>query len=184
MRTMISIFCVVVVLTGGCRKAEPKRPQSEEEKLSAWYAAWAAHQPRPAPQLVDRIESLLAKEPCVGSLDRWSRFYAYDYLPERTVDAGIVDFHLEEAGKMGIKPGVHITVPDSWVNLDDRPIKMAEGDFDIAENRIRFGSCGENVGIPGPGGFSNIAAYLRDLERRRIAHGTKGQTLSAGDSKH
>ena len=134
------------------------------------YEAWAARQPRPPTQLIEGIEALLAKEPCVGSLERWSRHYAYNRLPEKTVDAGIVDFHLEELGTPDVKPGRHITEPNSWVNIDDRPIEMAEGDYDVKENRIRFAFCGENVG--GLVSVNDMNAYFDELKRRRLAHGT------------
>jgi hypothetical protein len=93
-------------------------------------------------------------------------------LPEKTVDTGIVDFHLDEAGTPGVKPGRQITAPDSWVNLDDRPIKMAAGDYDLEEDRIRVGFCGNNVSGPGPGGINNMNSYFDELKRRRKAHGT------------
>lgn len=79
-------------------------------------------------------------------MDRWSRYYGYDRLPENTVDTGIIDFHLEEAGTTDVKSGRHITEPDSWVNIDDRPIKMVSGDYDVKEKRIRIGFCGNNFG--------------------------------------
>jgi hypothetical protein len=108
----------------------------------------------------------------VGSLDRWSRFYGYDSLPKKTVDTGIVDFHLEEAGAFAVKAGRHVTEPDSWVNIDDRPIKMVSGDYDVKENRIRIAFCGNNVGGPGKGGINNMNTYFDELKRRRLAHGS------------
>jgi hypothetical protein len=138
-----------------------------------WYKAWADSQPRPPEKLVNRIEALLAKEKCVGDLGGWSRSYAYDYLPERTVDTGIVDFHLEEAGRFGVKAGKNITQPDAWVNIDDRPMKMADGDYDVRENRIRFAFCGNNVGPAVPGTIDHLGSYFGELKRRRRTHGTE-----------
>jgi hypothetical protein len=141
------------------------------------YAQWAAKQPRPDTKLVDRVESLLAKEPCVGSLDKWTRVYAYNRLPRKAVgglpkeavDRGIVDFHLEAVG-VGNKPERHITEPNSWVTMDDRPIKMADGDYDLKDNRIRFSFCGNNLGPSMPPAINNMATYFDELERRRSAH--------------
>ena len=151
-----------------CRRAEPA--ENDQQRMERQYEAWAARQPRPPAQLVNHIEALLAKEPCVGSMNRWSRYYGYNRLPEKTVDRGIVDFHLEEAGTPPVRAGRHITEPDSWVNIDDRPIKMVSGDYDVKDNRIRIAFCGNNVGGPGRGGINNMNAYFDELAKRRLAH--------------
>jgi hypothetical protein len=117
------------------------------------------------------MEKLLQQEPCLGRLERWSRSFAYNYDPPReTLHAGIVDFNFEEAGKFGIQPGRHITEPNSWVNVDDRPIKMASGDYDVKEDRIRIKFCGNNVGGAGKGGIDNMDTYFDELDRRRSGH--------------
>jgi len=64
----------------------------------------------------------------------------------------------------------HITEPDSWVNIDDRPIRMVSGDYDVKEDRIRVAFCGNNVGGPGRGGINNMNAYFDELAKRRLAH--------------
>ena len=166
MRT--SLFLLTASALACCGRAES--PENEQQRLERQYKAWAARQPRPPAPLVDRIEALLAKEPCVGSMDRWSRYYGYNHLPEKTVDTGIVDFHLEEAGTPGVRPGRHITEPDSWVNIDDRPIKMVSGDYDVEEDRIRIAFCGDNFGGPGTGGIDNMNSYFDELKQRRSAH--------------
>jgi hypothetical protein len=104
-------------------------------------------------------------------MDRWARFYGYDRLPQETVDTGIVDFHLEEAGTAEVKVGRHITEPDSWVNIDDRPIKMVSGDYDVKEDRVRVGFCGKNVGGK-QADVDKMRRYWGELDRRRAAHGT------------
>lgn len=103
-------------------------------------------------------------------MDRWSRYYGYDRLPEKTVDTGIVDFYLEEAGSPDVKTGRHITAPDSWMTADDRPIKMVSGDYDAKENRIRIAFCGNNVGSPRTAGINNMKTYYDELKRRRSTH--------------
>lgn len=137
--------------------------------MEAWYTRWAKSQPRPSGEVVDGIEALLEKQPCIGDLGHWARFYGYDFLPEDAVDTGIVDFHLEQAGSYGVRPGRHITEPDSWVNLDDRPIRMADGDYDIRERRLTVASCGNNLGPRQPGDIRD-PTYFDDLKRRRAAH--------------
>jgi hypothetical protein len=121
MRTRLTLLAACALIS--CGKSEPKKaPPTQQELSEKWHKEWAARQPRPTLQLVDHIESLLGRVPCVGDLNHWSRSYAYDMLPERTVDTGIVDFHLEEADADN-KTGRQITAPFS-PNLDDRRIKM------------------------------------------------------------
>jgi hypothetical protein len=167
------LVLIAAFALNSCGRSEAtKALPNEQERMQRWYKEWSARQPRPTPQLVDHIEALLAQVPCIGDLNRWSRSYGYNMLPEKSVDTGIVDFHLEEAGTPGVKPGRHITAPDSWVNLDDRPIKMAEGDYDLKEDRMRVGFCGNNVIGPGAAGINNMNSYFDELKRRRKAHGT------------
>jgi hypothetical protein len=163
-----STFAVACALAFGCQKADvPERhPQTEPETLERNYAAWASKVPRPSQQMVERIEALLAKEPCVGRLDRWSRSYAYNGRMSGGVYLNIVDFHLEEAGTFGIQPGRHITAPNSWVAIDDRPIRVVSGDYDLGENRLRIAFCGENAG-PAKSEVDRMRAYWDDLDRRR-----------------
>ncbi len=175
----VAIGCALAF--GFARVAHSQR--SNQESPQDRYSAWSNSEPRPPEKLVDRVEALLAKEPCVGNLDGWSRSYAYDFLPERTVDAGIVDFHLEEAGRLGVKAGRKIEQPDAWVNIDDRPIKMADGDYDVRDNRIRFAFCGINAGPDGPGTINHLRSYFDELKRRRRAHGTASPLLSSGEGE-
>jgi hypothetical protein len=171
MRTSLILLAACALVC--CRNDQPSRAvATEDERMLKEYETWAAQQPRPPTQLVDHVEALLAREPCVGSLDRWSRHYGYNRLPERTVDKAIVDFHLEEVGTPDVKPGRHITEPSSWVNIDDRPIRMIEGDYDVKEDRIRIAFCTNNVGGPDTGDINNMNAYFDELKRRRLAHGT------------
>ena len=167
MRTSLVLFATCILLS--CRNAETGHaPQTKQERIVTQYEAWAARQPRPSPQLVDRIEMLLPRESCIGRLDQWSRHYGFNRLPEKTIDEGVVDFQLEEAGSPNVKAGRHITAPDSWVNLDDRPIKMAWGDYDVKGNRIRVAFCGNNFGGPGQK-VDNMKKYFDELKRRRSA---------------
>ncbi len=156
----------------GCQRVEVLDQESTElDRLEEKHAAWARKQPRPPLRIVDRMEELLQQGPCVGRLDRWSRSFAYNYdIPRKTLYPKIVDFHFEEAGKFGVQRGRHITEPNSWVNIDDRPIKMVWGDYDVKEDRIRIAFCGNNVGGPEQGGINNMETYFDELKRRRSAH--------------
>jgi hypothetical protein len=172
MRT--SVLLLAISALPSCQRAEPNDGfETEQERIEKQYKTWAARQPRPPALLVDQIEALLAQAPCIGSMDRWSRFYGYNRLPDETAYTGIVNFHLEEAGAVGVKAGRHITEPESWLKAaDDRPIKMVWGDYDLKDNRIRVAFCGNNVGGRGGDATDNIRTYYDELKRRRPPHGT------------
>ena len=180
------MVCATCTLIFGCYRAETKKAEPTQlEKAEQQYAEWASEQPRPSKQLVRHIETLLAKEPCVGRLDRWARYYAYNYdVPEHVLYPEIVDFHLEEIGT-NAQPAIHITEPNSWVNIDDRPIRMATGSYDVRRDKIGFAWCGNNVA-----GLSStktdiyrLDEYFNELDRRRVelrrtrAHNRQPQPL-------
>jgi hypothetical protein len=153
-----------------------------EREIKEQYDVWASRQPRPPRQVVDRIEALLAKEPCIGALGQWSRTYAYDEdMQTNTLYPDIVDFDLKAAGKFGVEPGLHLTEPNSWVAIDDRPIKMAWGDYKVANNQLTIGFCGSNVG-PSTGPIIHRPDYNDDLQRRRKLE--KGRRVSAPFPAH
>lgn len=164
-----SLFCLAILLTACGREALTANRSADQTNMEEAYATWAAAQPRPQRPIVDRIESLLARQPCIGRLDHWSRTYAFDYdQGTRTVHDHIIAFHLEEAGPLGVRPGRQVTEPDSWVNLDDRPIRMVEGDFDVSDGQLRIGFCGDNVGASAASA-DQLRNYWKDRERRRTA---------------
>lgn len=165
------LFCQILLLAACGREAVTANRSADEADLESRYAAWAAAQPQPPAAVVDRIETMLAGRPCIGRLDRWSRTYAFDYdNGTRRVDDHIIMFHLEEAGTSDVRPGRRVTEPNSWVNLDDRPIRMVDGDFDVSDGRLRIGFCGDNVGASAAS-FDQLRSYWSDLERRRsVAH--------------
>jgi hypothetical protein len=172
MRARLALLAACALMS--CEKQEPKKASpAKQGQIERWYEDWAARQPRPTPQLVDHIEALLVRSPCIGDLKRWSRSYAYDMLPERTVDTGIVDFHFEEAGAENVKAGRHVSAP-FMANIDDRPIKMVDGDYDIREDRIRIGWCAQNVGAT-QSDVDKARRYWAEKGRRRAEHGTKAR---------
>jgi len=135
------------------------------------YQHWATTQPRPTQQIIDRIEGVLSREPCIGSLARWSRKYSYDYDSKaQALYPDIIRFELDEAGKFGVQPGRRAAEPSVLVGIDDRPIKMASGDYDLKDGRLHIFYCGNNFGAPGPGGIDNLHSYIPDRDRRRSAH--------------
>lgn len=141
------LLVVTCALTAASQRAEAVPPQqSQPESAPQSFELLLKSQPRPPAELVNHIEALLAKEPCVGRLDRWSRYYAYDFMPDTVVDTGIVDFQFKQAGSLGVQAGVKITYPDEWANIDDTPIRVVIGDYDVREDRVRIAFCGNNMG--------------------------------------
>jgi hypothetical protein len=169
LKRVATTLCVACGLTLGCKEAVVRNDQgSTDRELERQYAAWASRQPRPPQQVVNRVETLLAKEPCVGALNRWSRTYTYDEdMPNRTLYPGIVAFHLKAAGAFGVEPGLHVTEPNSWVTIDDTPIKMVWGDYEVSKDRLTVGFCGPNVGPTMDDTGINRRDYDDDLKRRR-----------------
>jgi hypothetical protein len=167
---LTSLFCIAILLAACGPEALEANRSSDQMNIEQAYATWAAAQPRPPEPIVDRIESLLASQPCIGRLDHWSRTYAFDYETRtRAVVEHIIAFHLEEAGPSGARLGRQVTEPESWVNLDDRPIRMVEGDFDVSDSQLRIGYCGNNVGASSASA-DQLRNYLTGRDRRRAAH--------------
>ena len=169
MRNRATYIGPLVALLCGCQKAQVSDEQTAVTTLDAQYEAWANRQPRPSVQIVNRIEALLSKEPCIGRLANWSRSYAYNYdSPTELLYKGLVDFHFKQADTPGNPPGRKITEPNSWISIDDSPIRMAWGDYDIQTDTIRMGFCGNNVGgAPSNSAPERLNNYYDDLERRR-----------------
>lgn len=165
----VTILCTACVFGFDCQKPQVRNdPHTTDRDLEHRHAAWSARQLRPAQQVVSQIEVLLAKEPCIGALNRWSRIYAYDEdMPNKTLYPGIVAFHLEAAGAFGVEPGLHVTEPNSWVRNDDTPIKMAWGDYEISTGKLTIEFCGNNVGPTTESTTIYRSDYYDDLNLRR-----------------
>jgi hypothetical protein len=170
MSARITILWATCALSFGCQRAEVRQQERlTDRNLEEQHAEWAARQPRPSEQVVSRIETLLTQDPCVGPLDRWERIYAYnENIQSKTLYPGIIDFHLNEAGGFGVRPGRHITEPNSWVNVDDRPIRMVSGDYQVSTGKLSIGFCGNNVGpSPEPTAIDRFDEYYDELKARQ-----------------
>jgi len=173
MQTRVISSLAACALTAACQRAEAVPPQqSQTQPPTQSFVSLLKSQPRPSEDLVHHVETLLAAIHCVGDIGHWSRSYAYDFMPERMIDTGIVDFQLKDAGRFGVKPGVQITYPDAWLNIDDGPYRVVSGDYDVREDRIRIAFCGNNMGERLSGDINNMGSYFEELKRRRQAHGT------------
>ena len=103
----------------------------------------------PNPAIVDRIEQKLSTQPCVGSLDRWFRRYAYGLDHQRGgVDGNTISFSLHEAGAYEFRAGREIVRPLEFATIDDRPYRYAWGTYNVARDTLVIETCGPNVGGP------------------------------------
>jgi hypothetical protein len=105
----------------------------------------------PDPRLVAMIDSRLASFKCIGPIGRWERRYRYE--PGRIIpDLDRIEFDLREAGRFGIKPGRFILAsPPPGVivrEIDDTPVDVASGSYDIGRRRLTLSFCGPNVSPP------------------------------------
>lgn len=105
----------------------------------------------PSAALVHRIETVLAEDPCVGSLDRWARYYRWQQGrdgPNREV----VDIDLRQAGIFGYRRGRYIlSEPDPRlkpgeiiIEGDDRRYLVAFASYDVRLDQLTMESCGPN----------------------------------------
>ncbi len=104
----------------------------------AWPVRFAD---KPPLATVRMLEARLAREPCVGALNRWSRRYKY-WAPGGRLDKQTIVIKLEEAGQDGRPAGVSIE-PVYAVAEIDHP-QFAFGVYDARRQVIRFWRCGSN----------------------------------------
>ena len=118
-------------------------------------------QEAPSPEIVSKIEAQLVQHECIGSLDRWGRFYRWktfpnDYdggLPRTTQDrTREVEFVLREAGKFGWEAGSFVEpMPSALgpnqiiVSSDDRQYLRASGTYNVADETLDLRRCGPNM---------------------------------------
>ena len=107
---------------------------------------------KPPLATVRMLEARLARVPCVGALDRWSRRYHYR-APGGRLDKQAIVIGLEEAGHDGRPAGVSIEPVYGVIELDHSQFRAAWGIYDARRQVIRFWTCGsrdhsKGAGIP------------------------------------
>lgn len=114
---------------------------------------------KPPLATVRMLEARLARDPCIGALDRWFRRYHYR-APGGRLDKHEIVIDLEEAGDAG-GAGVSIEPVYARFDVDDRPIKTAFGIYDDRLKVIRHWRCGSNL--------AGDRSPRRDLPTRALA---------------
>ena len=99
----------------------------------------------PAPADVARLETQLARHPCVGDLRQWERNYRYSRKPgfllpgSLNPDLDVVELHLRRVGTLTIRPGRYVMVPapgGDWP--DSRPIESIDGKFTLSTGTLNL----------------------------------------------
>jgi hypothetical protein len=110
--------------------------------------AWSPEPPHP--RYLDKIETALAADRCVGDLRRWERRYAYhEWMTDGGsvyhLDSAVIDFELREVGKFGFRPGRKFVSGPLVKGPDDRAFKVVFGNYDFRHNRLAVTFCGPNA---------------------------------------
>src|SRR4051812_36881781 len=119
-----------------------------------------ARDARPGTLAIDRIERLLAGQPCIGALDRWERHYGYglggDYRsPDHGVERDRITWAYVQAGVYGFRPRRLVESAHEGLGIDERQMRFAFGDYYVSSGRLVIHSCGWNsdprgLGAPVP----------------------------------
>jgi hypothetical protein len=128
-----------VGLLGGCGHHARANPQG----------------PLPSRHVVEVLDTVLTRFPCIGDVRRWERRYRFDRIVDRkdprmgAILQGTIEVQLWRAGPAGafsVRPGRSIAPPekaDVFV-IDDRPIYVARAFYDRATRTLRLNFCGPN----------------------------------------
>jgi hypothetical protein len=103
----------------------------------------------PSVATIERIESRIAKDPCVGDLDRWHREYAFRKAVNRPADRNDVQIWFTKA-RSGDPAGRFVReTTDEWP-IDDSVTDMVFARYDIRQDRLVLAYCGPNFGPDQP----------------------------------
>ncbi len=107
---------------------------------------------------MDRIETALATNDCVGDLRNWERRYVYhrEFSAKPTAsgapegwlapDSSLIKIELSEADFEEFSSRRVSTVQSDNIGIDDRRYKVAFGQFDLTTGRLTVSFCGPNMG--------------------------------------
>lgn len=106
---------------------------------------------KPPVATVRMLEERLAAEPCIGSLNRWSRHYRY-WAPKARLDRHSIIIDFKQAGYHGRPAGMLIEpiYRERTLDLDHSEFQTAFGIYDDRRRVIRFWSCGSNTRSSAP----------------------------------
>lgn len=135
MRALLS----VALLVAACGQPQSETPVNET--MEQRVARLQAH-PLPPRQLIDDIEKRVASSPCVQSLGRWDRQYAY-LLRGDEVDESVIEFVFVELKAPDRAPELRITSPGATIDPQDGRFQAVAGKFDRRTRAVTIDACGE-----------------------------------------
>lgn len=155
MRCGFLLVAVTIAIVCGCTGPAPQGTEldtrhalavPEYQKALRMEAALDT-QLRPTDELLNRIETRLMANPCIGALDRWARRYSYGLDHDRGgLDTDTVWFSMHEAGAYEFRSGRAVLSPREFGStVDDRPYRFAAGRFDVHLNQVTVEHCGPNL---------------------------------------
>ena len=104
------------------------------------------HSPIPSESDIQRLETKLARHPCIGKVDAWERNYRYkrnaSVFWSDHQDFSVIEFHFRKAGTMTVAPARRILGPsDSLDWPDSAPIQSLSGVFNAKSGTTRVNKC-------------------------------------------
>ena len=104
-------------------------------------------QAKPPAAIIDQIEAKLARDLCVGSMDKWNRRYAFRQAVNKPADRNDIRILFTAASPVDPAGRFISENTDYWPTSDDRT-KTMFGKYDIRRKRLTIEHCGENWGAP------------------------------------
>ena len=102
---------------------------------------------KPPAAIIDQIETKLANDPCVGTMDKWVRRYGFRQAVNQPPDRNDIRILLSPASPVDPAGRFISENTDYWPTSDDRE-KMVFGKYDIRLKRLTVEHCGDNWGPP------------------------------------
>lgn len=141
------IAALLIQTVGSCGEPSASRndlPDGITPEMAERYERIMNHR-KPSMGLVEVVEAQVARNRCVGDLNRWERLYSFGLNDRREVDETKILFHYRQAGVYGFKVGRKVTTPAEWVNLDDRDYEFVSGSFDRPSGKLVIDFCRPNL---------------------------------------
>ena len=97
---------------------------------------------------VARLEALLARHPCVGSLGEWERNYRLGYQAKTfwpgafEPEFNLIQFRFRHTGPISIEPARNIVpLTDDHAWPDDPAVRKLSGIFNVRSGRLSMDRC-------------------------------------------